>query len=110
MKRIALVVAALGLSAGAAVAATPGNSAAMNRPARSQVQLRQGSTPMATAQRSNWRANQETKALNLLEAQGFTSFTDFRPAGSDQYAANVMQHGHDVTVRVNPQDGQISRG
>lgn len=110
MNRIALAVAVLGLSTGAALAATPYNSTAANQPAQNQQQMQQSSDQMGMAQRSDWRANQETKALNLLEAQGFTSFTDFRPAGHDQYAANVMRRGHDTTVWVNPQDGQITRG
>lgn len=98
MKHVALVVAVLAMSAGAAFAATPGNSA-MNQPM----------TP-AQAHRSDWRANQETRALNLLEAQGFSNFRDFQPVANDQYAANVMQHGRSMTVYVNPQDGQITRG
>jgi hypothetical protein len=97
MKQVPLVVAALAMSAGAAFAATPSNSSTMNQPA-------------TQAHRSDWRANQETKALNLLEAQGFSTFRDFRPAANDQYAANVMQHGRLTTVYVNPQDGQITRG
>jgi hypothetical protein len=99
MKRVALVIATLVLSAGAAIAATPGNSSAMKQPMMP-----------AQTQSSDWRANQETKALNLLEAQGFSNFTGFRPAGQDQYAANVVQHGRSMTVHVNPQDGQITRG
>lgn len=106
MKHIALTLAALGLSAGAALAATP----AMNQPAQTQPPMQQSRDQMGRAQRSDWRANQETKALNLLEAQGFASFTDFRPAGGDQYAANVVRHGHDMTVRVDPADGRITRG
>lgn len=97
MKQVALIAAALAMSAGAALAATPGNSSTMNQPS-------------TQAHRTDWRANQETKALNLLEAQGFSSFRNFRPVANDQYAANVMQHGRSMTVYVNPQDGRITRG
>lgn len=61
-------------------------------------------------ERIDWRANQETKALNLLEAQGFTRFRDFRAVGNDIYAANVLHHGQRMTVDVNPQTSQITRG
>jgi hypothetical protein len=111
MKRVALIVAVLGLSAGTAFAATPGTSAMSSaRQTRSQAQPAMSQHRIAMAERSDWRANQETRALNLLEAQGFANFTDFRRAGNDQYAANVLQHGRDVTIHVNPQDGQITRG
>ena len=102
MKRIALTIAALGLSAGAAFAASP-NSSAMTQPSQQPSQ-------QAQMQRSGWQANQETKALNVLEAQGFASFSNFRPVGNDHYAANVIQHGRDTTVQIDPQDGQITRG
>jgi hypothetical protein len=79
MKRIlfVLVPALLSLGAGAALAA-----------------------PMASA-------NRETQALNLLEAQGYGSFTNFHQAGGD-YTATVTRAGHAVTVRIDPQSGQVA--
>jgi hypothetical protein len=71
---------------------------------------RAGDTQAGQEARGDWHANEETKALNLLEAQGLARFCDFRPIGNDIYAANVLQYGHGMTVDVNPLTNQITRG
>ncbi|MGH6968447.1 MAG: PepSY domain-containing protein [Stellaceae bacterium] len=50
-----------------------------------------------------------TTALNLLEAQGYGSFTDFRRDGQD-YAATVSQNGKSFPVKIDPATGQVTRG
>ena len=50
-----------------------------------------------------------TRALNLLEAQGYGNFTNFRRAGND-YDATVSQNGKTFPVTVDPATGQITRG
>jgi hypothetical protein len=47
-----------------------------------------------------------TKALNLLEANGYTDVTQFRQVGGD-YQATVTKDGKPVTVTVDPGTGQI---
>ncbi len=106
MKRIALLAVALSLGAGTAFAATTGNSSANPAPAP-QAQVQHHHRHMATARRINAREDRETKALNLLEAKGYASFTNFKPDGRD-YAATVAKNGHNMTVRVDPHSGQIT--
>lgn len=98
MKRIALLAAAMTFGAGAAMAAAPGH------PPTSQPN--QHHHHMAKALRTN-APNRETQALNLLEAKGFGSFTNFRPAGKD-YTATVTRDGHAMNVRVDPLSGVIT--
>jgi len=99
MKRIALTMAALTLSAGAAFAASPAQPAATAAPSHK--------THVAAAMRNDRAAERMTKALNLLEAKGYGSFSDFKPDGKD-YAATVTQAGHSMTVRVDPDSGQVT--
>ena len=50
-----------------------------------------------------------TKALNMLEAQGYGAFSNFRPVGGN-FAATVSQNGKTFQVTVDPATGQITRG
>jgi hypothetical protein len=105
MKRIALIAAALTLNAGAAFAATPSNT-----PAASPAPQAQTSHHHAQAgkyQRINQTENRETKALNLLEAKGYASFSNFKPDGKD-YSATVAKNGHNMTVMVDPVSGRVT--
>lgn len=97
MKRIAFTLAAVALSAGAAVAA----------PATQPAATSAHKTPGETALRNDATARRETKALNLIEAKGYGSFTNFKADGKD-YTATVMRNGHAMTVRVNPDNGQVT--
>ena len=99
MKRILLMAAAFSLTAGAALAATPSNA-----PATPPAVPHHAHATMAS---SNRQADRETQALNLLEAKGYSGFTNFRPAGKD-FAASVTQNGHTANLRVDPQSGQIT--
>jgi hypothetical protein len=97
MKRIVFTIATLALSAGAAFAATP---------------LQPAHAPKATphhmtAMRNDASANRMTKALNLLEAQGYGVFSNFKAEGKD-YAATVTRTGHTETLRVDPDSGQVT--
>jgi hypothetical protein len=95
--RIAFTIAALALSAGAAVAAP------VTQPAATPAHQ----THAMMAMRNDASADRETKALNLLEAKGYGSFNNFKPDGQD-YAATVTQAGHNMTVLVDPDNGQIT--
>jgi hypothetical protein len=55
-----------------------------------------------------WPKNAATRALNLLEANGYGDFTNFHPMGHD-YAATVSQNGQTFAVTINPETGQITR-
>jgi len=48
-----------------------------------------------------------TRALNLLEAKGYTNFIDFRGAGGS-YEATVTQGGRHFAVRVDPDSQQVT--
>jgi hypothetical protein len=61
---------------------------------------------MAAAQ--NGDAARVTKALNVLEAKGYGSFTNFRADGT-KYAATVTQNGQPLTVVINPDNGQVTQ-
>jgi hypothetical protein len=50
----------------------------------------------------------ETQALNLLEAQGYGNFTDFRSEGAN-FTAIVSDPNGRYTVTVNPDNGQVTR-
>jgi len=86
VKRILWTAAALGLSAGSALAAT--GTTAVDRQIRSE-------------------GDRMTKALNLLEAKGDASFTNFRADGN-AYRATVSQNGRSFDVRVDPMSGQVT--
>ena len=49
-----------------------------------------------------------TQALNLLEAQGYGSFSNFKADGAN-FQATVDQNGQSFSVLINPDSGQISR-
>jgi len=53
-------------------------------------------------------ANRMTQALNLLEAQGYGSFSNFKADGAN-YQATVTQDGQSFTVVINPDSGQVTR-
>jgi len=60
----------------------------------------------AAQYRSNKAGDPDTKALNLLEANGYTDITQFRQVGGD-YQATVSKDGKPLTVTVDPGTGQI---
>jgi len=103
MKRIALTLAALALSAGAAFAAAPATPA--TAPSHKATVMHK--THLATAMRNDADAKRMTKALNILEAKGYGSFNNFKADGAN-YAATIMQNGHAETVVVNPDSGQVT--
>lgn len=56
----------------------------------------------------NPESGRATTALNILEAQGYASFSDFGPSGS-AFTALVNDNGEHFRVVINPDTGQISR-
>ena len=97
MKSIAVFAATLMLGTGAALAAPPSGPAAA-----SQTMHHQKAVAVQTG-----AADRETQALNLLEAKGYGSFTNFRAAGNG-YAATVTRDGRTMNVQVDPQNGQVT--
>lgn len=95
MRKLAIVSAGLGLAAlacgGTAVAATTSTTP----------------TPQARVGDFSPQAVRYTQALNLLEAKGYTGFTNFRRAGSD-FMASVTQNGRARTLMIDPDHGIIT--
>lgn len=56
----------------------------------------------------NPEAGRATAALNIFEAQGYASFSNFEPRGN-AYTALVTDNGQKFRVVINPDTGQISR-
>lgn len=52
--------------------------------------------------------NRETKALNILSANGYVGVTDFRREGKS-YLADVDHNGKRVAVTVDPMTGKITQ-
>ncbi|HYL32894.1 MAG TPA: hypothetical protein VEU53_07095 [Stellaceae bacterium] len=65
-----------------------------------------GETPVADL--DNPEGDRATAALNVLEAQGYASFSDFRPVGT-KFTALVSDNGQKFRVLIDPDMGQISR-
>ncbi|MDE1930288.1 MAG: hypothetical protein KGI43_01885 [Alphaproteobacteria bacterium] len=82
---------------GSSVAGTPSSQAAL--PA---------SNAPAVPDLDNPESGRATAALNVLEAQGYASFSNFGPSGN-AYTALVTDHGQQFRVVINPDTGQISR-
>ncbi len=86
----------LAASAGLALAA---NTAA--QPAAAQPSA-------AVPHQNRAQGDRMTSALNLLEAQGYGSFSNFKQDGQN-YAATVKQNGQSFGVVINPDSGQVTR-
>ncbi|MGH7090763.1 MAG: PepSY domain-containing protein [Stellaceae bacterium] len=50
-----------------------------------------------------------TRALNMLEANGYGDFQNFHASGSDEFVASVQQQGQNFRVLINPDAGHITR-
>lgn len=134
MKHLAAAALTATLLAGSAVAAlaqtatpttnspAPAASAATTTPApaASQPMTPAKTMPMAAAKPAMHRKAQrvaerrfehagdpDTKALNLLEAAGYTDIKSFRSVGAS-FEASVDQNGKLITVTVDPGTGQIT--
>ena len=59
-------------------------------------------------QRNDPQGMRATHALNLLEAQGFGQFSNFRRDG-DIFSANVTKNGRTTTVLIDPSTNRIQR-
>jgi hypothetical protein len=53
------------------------------------------------------QGDRATTALNLLEANGYTSFSNFQPAGRD-FQVTVIRDGRPTVVTVDPDSGRIT--
>lgn len=93
--------AELGVPPHALGATTPAESAAPPVTASAN-----GAPPVADL--DNPEGGRATTALNILEAQGYAAFSDFRPEGS-AFTASVSDGGQQFQVVINPDTGQISR-
>jgi hypothetical protein len=89
----ALAAALLAAGTGVALAATPAPAA---------------SGAAATApQRNDAEATRMTDALNLLEAQGYGDFTNFRQDGKN-FAVTVTRNGRPQTVVADPDAATVT--
>ncbi len=81
-------------------------SAPPSMPALPPPQAATAEPPVADL--DNPQSQRATTALNILEAQGYTYFGDFRPDGN-MFTALVHDGGQQFRVVINPDTGQISR-
>ena len=88
MKRVLFFAAALALGASPAFAATTLGTTAVDGHTRHE-------------------GDRMTAALNLLEAKGDASFTNFAASGND-FSATVSQNGRSFAVRIDPDRGQVT--
>ena len=63
-------------------------------------------TSMVHGYRHHGSDERDTRALNLLEANGYAQIVQFHPDGKN-FDATVMQGGKDVRVTVDPDSGRI---
>jgi hypothetical protein len=100
MKRIAISFAVLALSAGAAFAATPAMPATHHHPMHHVTRVKATMSMGHEAQRM-------TSALNLLEAKGYASFSNFKQDGAN-FSATVTKNGQNETLVVDPDSGTVT--
>lgn len=100
MKHLAVTLAALALGAVPAFAAS-----AAAQPMAAATSAPEVSSVSAGAPSAGDRM---TDALNLLEAQGYGSFSDFRAEGGVFTATVKNKGGKDVKVQIDPASGQIT--
>jgi hypothetical protein len=81
-----------------------------NAPATNLAPATANSTtsPAPVAEAVKPGSSRATTALNILEAQGYANFSDFRPDG-DMFTAVVNDGGQQFRVAINPDTGQITR-
>jgi hypothetical protein len=81
-----------------------------NAPATNPAPATENSTtsPVPVAEAGKPGSSRATTALNVLEAQGYANFSDFRPDG-DMFTAVVNDGGQQFRVGINPDTGQITR-
>jgi len=103
MKHLAPVAVAALLAAApiAAFAQTPNNPA----PAPQHPTMHRA----AHHARRDSAGDPDTRALNLLEANGYTNIQQFKKSGAS-FEATVMKNGKTQTVTVDPGTGQITSG
>lgn len=91
-------VSTVALVASAAIMSTP----ALAAPATKAMAMHASNAPAEVAHST------ATRALNLLEAKGYSGFTDFHsvPGG---YAAKVMRNGKSVTLKIDSNTNTISQ-
>ena len=65
------------------------------------------STPAFAAAAGNAQDERATAALNLLEANGYGSFSNFRDARGN-FEATVLRAGRPTPVVINPDTGKIT--
>jgi hypothetical protein len=99
MKRIAISFAVLALTTGAAFAATQAMPATHHLPMHHVM-------PVKDTMSSGHEASRMTSALNLLEAKGYASFSNFKQDGAN-FSATVTKNGHSQTVIVDPDSGTV---
>ncbi len=100
MTRLALAAVPFFALAGAALIQAPAFAATPPAAATATAaHARSDATPTA---------RRETKALNLIEANGYGDYTDFHAVGKN-FAAQVDRHGQRLTVIANPDTGQVTQ-
>lgn len=107
--KILFPVVAMMLAPGVALAASSGMSGGKamqpnnGMSPSSQMSEEDSGSQMSTGHRM-------TKALNLLEANGYGGFSNFKADGKGGFKATVTRDGHDVTVHIDPDTGKVTQG
>jgi hypothetical protein len=76
-------------------------------PASGFAAMPQDHAPVDRSSAIDGQSQRATEALNLLEANGYTQFSDFRPAGSD-FQATVTRNGRQEMVTIDPDSGRVA--
>jgi hypothetical protein len=108
MKPVLLVLLPLSLTfAGAAFAAAPSLSG-MASPLAATRPMAARPNGVVSYRRDKPLAQRMTHALNILEANGYGDFANFRADGKN-FAATVTDQGEPFSVVINPDSDEVSR-
>lgn len=83
-------------------------TSAPSTPAANPTAIKSATGAPPAADIGNPESSRATVALNVLEAQGYANFSDFRPDGG-MYTALVNDGSQQFRVVINPDTGQLSQ-
>lgn len=118
MKRLALMIAAITLAApvaaradenSAGAGATHGQTSMHAKMRHAIHRHRSQAAPLVASDKAlqDARERRETRAMNELEAAGYSDFNEFKTEGN-QYHAVAMKNGQRVSVLINPDSGAVT--
>jgi hypothetical protein len=109
MNRLASFVLVLGMATGpAGVVLAAGPAATPSTGTNATPSHSAPVMPIQQHERTDVQGDRMTRALNLLEANGYGDFSNFQQSGND-FTARVTRNGKPFTLLVNPDTNQITR-